>query len=187
MFNFSPNTAILAILAACAHGHGVLNKPSPRITGPVQKALCGSAVTTALEKDIAGPIEDALAKADANYKCNAYLCRGYQYEDNLDNVKVVSVGDNLVFHVDLIAGHHPGWANMSAVDLGTNTLIGDALKTWDEWPISGSNEDIDFNVTIPDSLRTPCNEPGKCVLQWYWWSNSNKQTYESCLDFYVEA
>jgi hypothetical protein len=60
--------------------------------------------------DITGPIEDAVAKADDTYNCNAYLCRGYQYEDNTDNVKVVQAGDLLVFHVNLVAGHHPGWA-----------------------------------------------------------------------------
>jgi hypothetical protein len=60
--------------------------------------------------DIAGPIENAMAKADDDYNCNAYLCRGYQFEDNTDNVLAVSVGEVLYFHVDLIAGHHPGYA-----------------------------------------------------------------------------
>jgi hypothetical protein len=60
--------------------------------------------------DIAGPIENAMAKADADYKCNAYLCRGYQFDDNADNVLAVAAGEVLYFHVDLIAGHHPGYA-----------------------------------------------------------------------------
>jgi hypothetical protein len=60
--------------------------------------------------DIAGPIENAVAKADEDYSCNAYLCRGYQFEDNSDNVLTVTAGDVLYFHVDLIAGHHPGYA-----------------------------------------------------------------------------
>ena len=48
--------------------------------------------------------------ADADYKCNAYMCRGYQLEDNLDNVQVFSAGDELTVHIDLIAGHRPGYA-----------------------------------------------------------------------------
>jgi hypothetical protein len=60
--------------------------------------------------DIAGPIENAMAKADADYNCNAYLCRGYQFDDNADNVLAVTAGEVLYFHVDLIAGHHPGYA-----------------------------------------------------------------------------
>lgn len=60
--------------------------------------------------DIAGPIENAVEEADEDYNCNAYLCRGYQFEDNSDNVKVVKGGDVLDFHIDLVAGHHPGYA-----------------------------------------------------------------------------
>ncbi|KAI0133775.1 hypothetical protein BJ170DRAFT_175313 [Xylariales sp. AK1849] len=179
--------AVLATVAVGVIGHAVMDEPTPRVTGPVQEELCGAALTTALQEDITGPIESAVAKADDDYNCNAYLCRGYQYEDNTDKVKLVSAGDVLVFHIDLVAGHHPGWANMSAVDLATNTAIGDALRTWDEWPISGSDEDINFNVTIPDTLASSCDVEGNCVLQWYWWSDSNSQTYESCVDFYVAA
>lgn len=47
---------------------------------------------------------------DGDYNCNAFLCRGYQYEDNVENVKEVKAGDLLDFHIDLIAGHHPGYA-----------------------------------------------------------------------------
>lgn len=60
--------------------------------------------------DLAGPIENAMKSVDSTYKCNAYLCRGYQYEDNQDNVRAVKAGDVLTFHIDLVAGHHPGYA-----------------------------------------------------------------------------
>lgn len=66
------------------------------------------------QQDIAGPIENAMEDVDADYNCNAYLCRGYQYEDNTDNVKETKAGDVLVFHIDLIAGHHPGYAVISS-------------------------------------------------------------------------
>lgn len=126
--------------------------------------------------------------ADADYKCNAFLCRGYQYEDNTDNVKTVHAGDNLHFHINLVAGHKPGYANMSVVDTATNTVI-TALKTWDHWPdvTDGStfDEKTQFNVTIPNGLESACTTAGKCVMQWYWYAISNKQTFESCHDFYV--
>jgi hypothetical protein len=98
---------------------------------------------------------------------------------------------------------------MSVVDLGTNKAIGSPLISWDEWPVPDlSNSDsthycfltsqssvcgkltrdiADFNVTIPDSLSSACDVGGKCVLQWYWYASGNKQTYESCLDFYVKT
>jgi hypothetical protein len=115
-----------------------------------------------------------MAKADEDYNCNAYLCRGYQFEDNTDNVLEVSVGEVLYFHVDLIAGHHPGYAvelshpdcysveggdgqghltdcvqNVSIVDTSTNEVIGELLRSWDDWPnhLSGPPRD--------DSMRSP--------------------------------
>lgn len=60
--------------------------------------------------DPAGPIENSVKVADADYKCNLYQCRGYQYEDNTDKVQVYAAGDVVTFHVDLVAAHKPGWA-----------------------------------------------------------------------------
>ncbi|KAL2783292.1 hypothetical protein BJX66DRAFT_345051, partial [Aspergillus keveii] len=106
---FLVQTALLVLISG-AHGHAVVAEPPPRKTGPAHEAACGAAVVDVLENDIAGPIENAMAKADADYNCNAYLCRGYQFDDNADNVLAVTAGEVLYFHVDLIAGHHPGYA-----------------------------------------------------------------------------
>lgn len=61
-------------------------------------------------EDLAGPIENAVEKADATYNCNAYSCRGYQFEDNTANVQTYQAGEEVVFHVDLVAAHRPGYA-----------------------------------------------------------------------------
>ncbi|KAH9896177.1 hypothetical protein F4778DRAFT_745366 [Xylariomycetidae sp. FL2044] len=185
-------TRKLAVLAAAvgrALGHAVMQDPAPRVAGDSSLALCGAAVSKILDRDLAGPIENAVAVVDADYNCNLYLCRGYQYEDNIDNVQVVHAGDVMYFHIDLVAGHKPGYANVSVIDLAANTAIGEPLRSWDNWPDSASGpprDDIDFNVTIPDSLTSSCSEGGQCAIQWYWYSQSNSQTYESCLDFYIE-
>lgn len=68
--------------------------------------------------DLAGPIEGALALADDDYNCDVYLCRGYTYEDNVDNVWVVKAGEVIDFHIDMVAGHRPG----SAVRLTTRAI-----------------------------------------------------------------
>lgn len=60
--------------------------------------------------DIAGPIENAMEEVDEDYNCNAFLCRGYQLEDNLDKVLTFAPGDELDIHIDIIAGHKPGYA-----------------------------------------------------------------------------
>ncbi|KAJ8121884.1 hypothetical protein ONZ43_g1780 [Nemania bipapillata] len=132
--------ASLVSLAALSgvQSHAVMQTPVPRGTGPKQVERCGAIVTAVLQRDLAGPIENAMSAADANYKCNAYLCRGYQYEDNEDNVHAVKAGDVLTFHIDLVAGHHPGYANVSVVDLASNKIIGDELVSWANWPDSTS-------------------------------------------------
>ncbi|KAE8316874.1 hypothetical protein BDV41DRAFT_573378 [Aspergillus transmontanensis] len=202
--------ALLAVISGVC-GHAVVEDPAPRKTGPAHEAACGSAVVDVLESvsDIAGPIENAVQETDADYKCNAFLCRGYQFEDNTDNVQVLKAGEVLYFHINLIAGHHPGYAvsscplpapllkfnglysrkNVSIVNTATNEIIGEPLRSWDNWPdhLSGPpRDDIDYNVTIPDSLGSTCSQAGNCVIQWYWYASGNEQTYESCHDFYVE-
>ncbi|TKW51750.1 hypothetical protein CTA1_1062, partial [Colletotrichum tanaceti] len=183
-----PTQAILAVLATSVLGHGVVQRPAPRVSGPKQKELCGTAVTNQLQSDAASPIENALKVADADYKCNLFLCRGYQYEDNKDNVRAIIGGEILLFHIDLVAGHRPGHANISVVDLAKNTVIGEPLVTWDDWPTTNPDPraDTEFNVTFPDTLSSTCNVGGKCAIQWFWYAETNKQTYESCIDFYVE-
>ncbi|KAI8623617.1 hypothetical protein F5Y19DRAFT_481532 [Xylariaceae sp. FL1651] len=178
-------------------GHAVMQTPAPRVvryhrmshlrkpldktlqTGPKQAELCGANVTKVLERDITGPIENAMAYVDSDYNCNAYLCRGYQYEDNVDKVHALKAGDVLTSHIKLVAGHHPGYANVSVVDLASNVVIGDQLLYWANWPDSTSGpprNDTDFNITIPGNLGSACDIGGKCAIQWYWWPISNSQT-----------
>ena len=120
--------------------------------------------------DIAGPIENAVQEIDADYKCNAFLCRGYQFEDNTDNVQVLKAGEVLYFHINLIAGHHPGYAvssrpfsqrlefnglclrkNVSIVNTATNEIIGEPLRSWDNWPdhLSGPPRDDSTYLFAP--------------------------------------
>ncbi|KAF6809560.1 hypothetical protein CSOJ01_06851 [Colletotrichum sojae] len=180
--------ALIAALVTGVWGHGAVMSPEPRTTGPKQEELCGQAVVDQLESDTAGPIENAVKVADADYKCDLFLCRGYQYEDNEANVKAVKAGESIPFHIDLVAGHRPGYANVSVVDLATNTVIGEPLIKWADWPSDNPDPlaDTDFNVTIPDTLAEKCDVGGKCAIQWFWYAQKNQQTYESCIDFYVE-
>ncbi|KAF1921604.1 hypothetical protein BDU57DRAFT_553708 [Ampelomyces quisqualis] len=135
-------------------------------SGPQHKALCGSPVVTELEKDLAGPIENAMKKADSSYTaaCNAYLCRGYQFADNASNARTVKTGDEIAFHVDIVAGHRPARANVSIVDTKMNEVLAE-----------------DFNVTIP-ALGSECQTKGRCAIQWFWYVPKGTQTYESCVD-----
>ncbi|KFX99248.1 hypothetical protein V490_01876 [Pseudogymnoascus sp. VKM F-3557] len=185
---FITTPIILLLSAAGVWGHARIDSPVPRLTGSAHVSACGSAVATKLESDNTGPIENSVPYIDANYKCNIYLCRGYQYEDNTSRVMALNADDNIPFHINLVAGHKPGYANASVVDTSTNKVVA-ALKTWDHWPdvTDGSTYDqkTNFNVTIPSGLESTCGTAGKCVIQWYWYAIANDQTYESCHDFYI--
>ncbi|KFA60086.1 hypothetical protein S40285_09294 [Stachybotrys chlorohalonatus IBT 40285] len=181
-------TAILSLFAAGVLGHAVVETPEPRRPGSASDALCGAAVSSVLRRDLAGPIEEASKVADADYACDVYACRGYQFEDNESALQTYQAGDVVSFHVDLIAGHRPGYANVSVVDPVNNIVIGEPLKTWAAWPVNNpgpDRDDINFNITIPDNLGSVCTEGGNCVIQWYWYATGNRQTYESCIDFIV--
>ncbi|KAH6842404.1 hypothetical protein B0I37DRAFT_314286 [Chaetomium sp. MPI-CAGE-AT-0009] len=182
--------ALLSFGAVGALGHAVVETPTPRKPGKLSEELCGAAVSQILNRDLAGPIEVAVKSADADYNCNAYLCRGYQYEDNEANLHTFRAGDVVDFHVDLIAGHRPGYANVSVIDPASNVVIGSPLKIWEAWPVNNpgpDRDDVNFSVTIPESLASTCTEGGKCVIQWYWHATGNSQTYESCVDFVIGA
>ncbi|KAI9148227.1 hypothetical protein HJFPF1_12054 [Paramyrothecium foliicola] len=183
-------TSLLLSSAIGAFGHAVVDSPSPRKPGALSDQLCLENIVDKCT-DLAGPIEAAVKTVDSNYKCNAYVCRGYQYEDNKSNLHSFKAGDVVDFHVNLVAGHRPGYAkNVSIIDPVGNKVIGDPLKTWQAWPVNNpgpDRDDLDFKITIPEGLTSTCNEGGKCVIQWYWYSLSNSQTYESCVDFVASS
>ncbi|KAL2208628.1 hypothetical protein CC79DRAFT_1381754 [Sarocladium strictum] len=177
----------VSLAASVVHltwGHAVVTSPTPRGSGDTQVATCGAAVTKKLLSDKAGPLENSLAVADSDYDCNLFLCRGYQFEDNANSVLALSEGDVVDFQVDIIAGHRPGYANVSVVDTTKNEVIGEPLKTWPVW-LTGApgGDEADFTVTIPEDLPGDCATPGNCVMQWFWYATGNKQTYISCVDF----
>lgn len=68
--------------------------------------LTGRCINT----DAAAPIEDGIEAADADMDCNPYLCKGYQYDDNVENVHNFTSGQVVPFFVDIVAAHKPGWA-----------------------------------------------------------------------------
>ncbi|EAQ92029.1 hypothetical protein CHGG_00264 [Chaetomium globosum CBS 148.51] len=182
--------ALFSLGAVGALAHAVVKTPTPRKAGALSEELCGAAVSTVLNRDLAGPIENAVEVADADYNCNAYVCRGYQYKDNEASLHTFQAGDIVDFHIVLVAGHRPGYANVSVIDPVNNVVLGSPLKTWEEWPINSTNpiqDDVDFNITIPERLASICTEGGKCAIQWYWYAIRGSQTYESCVDFVIVA
>ncbi|GIC91675.1 lytic polysaccharide monooxygenase [Aspergillus udagawae] len=182
----------LAGLVSMVHGHGFVSSPKPRMPGPAMKAACGNQVEINQQSDNYGNIQGELqvAKGQSDYtagECDIWLCKGYKFADNKDNVYSYTAGQTVDFVVDIRAPH-TGVANVSVVDTATNTVIGNTLKSWTDYASTAtgvSKDETNFSVTIPDNLGSQCSEAGACVLQWYWYAQSIDQTYESCIDFTV--
>ncbi|KAF7168479.1 hypothetical protein CNMCM5623_001510 [Aspergillus felis] len=182
----------LAGLVSMVQGHGFVTSPKARMPGAAMKAACGNQVEINQQSDNYGNIQGELqvAKSQSDYnagECDIWLCKGYKFADNKDNVYSYTAGQTVDFVVDIRAPH-TGVANVSVVDTATNTVIGNTLKSWSEYASTATGvtkDETNFSVTIPDNLGSKCSEAGACVLQWYWYAQSIDQTYESCIDFTV--
>lgn len=162
--------------------------------GPAMEASCGAQAVSDQVSDNYGSIQGELrvVSNQDDYEadeCNMWLCKGYKFADNKDNVYSYKAGEKVDFTVDIRAPH-TGVANVSVVDTSSNSVIGSPLISW---PIYASvatgvkDEETSFRVTIPDTLGSQCATAGDCVLQWYWHAKSIDQTYESCVDFTVDG
>jgi hypothetical protein len=158
--------------------------------GSAMAAACGNQVQVNQESDNYGNIQGELqvASSQSDYKaadCDIWLCKGYKFADNKDNVQSYTAGQKVPFTVDIRAPH-TGVANVSVVDTSSNSVIGNPLISWDVYASTATgvtSDETSFSVTIPEDLGSQCATAGDCVLQWYWYAESIDQTYESCVDF----
>ncbi|KAJ9487234.1 hypothetical protein VN97_g6073 [Penicillium thymicola] len=191
MKNFTPALAFASIISL-ANAHGFITKPEARQPGTAMGAACGQQVLSNQGSDKYGNIQGELqvASSQDDYKeadCDIWLCKGYKFDDNKDNVQSYKAGQKVPFTVDIRAPH-TGVANVSVVATSSNKVIGAPLISWDVYASTASGvkaDETDFSVTIPDDLGSQCATAGDCVLQWYWYAESIDQTYESCVDFTV--
>lgn len=183
-------TAALAALLPLVHGHGFVTSPNPRMPGSAMKAACGDQVEVNQQSDnygnIQGELQVAASQSDYNAaECDIWLCKGYKFADNQDNIYSYTAGQTIDFKVDIRAPH-TGIANVSVVDTASNTVIGDPLIYWSVYASTATGvtaNETSFSVTMPSNLGSQCATAGDCVLQWYWYAESIDQTYESCIDF----
>ncbi|KAF2732590.1 hypothetical protein EJ04DRAFT_496625 [Polyplosphaeria fusca] len=191
------SAAALLALVPSVLGHGLITTPPSRPVGDAIKANCGNGVVKQIVADNTSHVEGLpeAAVKDTGYhaeKCNLWLCKGLQFADNKANVQSWTAGQVVPIKIWLRIPHE-GSANVSIVDTKTNTIVGEALKTWAKGYAPGRSEsDVplsqrEFNVTIPAGLESKCAVAGDCVLQWWWYGTGAKQTYESCVDFTMKA
>ncbi|OJJ45639.1 hypothetical protein ASPZODRAFT_498040 [Penicilliopsis zonata CBS 506.65] len=185
---YSSAVLTLSGLVTLVHGHGFVTSPQARMPGAAMEAACGTQIYDNQEADNYGNIQGELQVADSTYNataCDIWLCKGYKYEDNTDNVYTYSAGEVIPFVVDIRAPH-TGTANVSIVKTSTDTMISSILKYWSVYASVSTTipyNNTNFNITMPDDLGDECTTGGECVIQWFWNAESIDQTYESCIDF----
>ncbi|KAK2595700.1 hypothetical protein N8I77_013725 [Diaporthe amygdali] len=182
-----------ALFVAGVSAHGRVTSPTPRPLGDAMKAACGDQVWNMQSSDNNGNIQTMaqIGTSQSDFdatKCHLWQCRGYQFDDaTTASIQTFTAGQKVPFVVD-IAAPHTGVANVSVIDLAANSVIGDALISWDDYASTATGvtaDDENFSVTIPSDLPSTCATKGGCALQWWWDARSIDQTYMSCVDFVV--
>ncbi|KAK7753469.1 hypothetical protein SLS62_004544 [Diatrype stigma] len=191
--------ATALLLPSLAHSHGLIRSPAPRAPGAATTAACGPKIAGEIASDPTSHVEGLpeLGLADGAAfdpaRCNVWLCKGLQFADNSGaGVQAYAPGESVPIAINL-AIPHAGSANVSIVDTAANAVVGAPLIAWpsgyaDEKEFYAGTtpaDQTDFSVTIPEDLGGKCAEPGACVIQWWWYGEGAKQTYESCIDFVV--
>ncbi|KAF8600241.1 hypothetical protein BDV93DRAFT_608781 [Ceratobasidium sp. AG-I] len=176
-------------LTSYVAAHGIVTAPPTRTLGSAMIAACGQGPVSAQQSNVKGPIESQIAKIGSDFNataCNLFFCRGQQFADNTSKVQKYTPGQVVNIVLD-IENHHPvGYANVSVIDTKTNKAIGSPLIAWNPYftgyPYPKDQEN--FNVTVP-ALGGKCTVAGECVIQYHWYSVTDKQTYQNCIDFTV--
>jgi hypothetical protein len=179
---------ILAFLPLVA-AHGFIKSPAPRQPGTAYKAACGEQPFYQQSSDINGNVQGIKQVVGQNFDaadCNLWLCKGFQFDDNKDNVQSYKLGEKIPFEIN-IAAPHTGYANVSVVKTSSDTMIGEPLIEFENYAANAglASNNTAFSVTLPESLGGECTKAGDCVLQWFWDAPDIDQTYESCVDFTV--
>ncbi|KAL2201932.1 hypothetical protein CC79DRAFT_1315579 [Sarocladium strictum] len=180
---------------ALVAAHGLITSPETRTPGAATASICSQLMVDHYVADNTSypefllrqhPKEELIADGYQPELCNFWLCKGFQFEDNVSQVKEYVPGDVIDMEA-FIRIPHLGYANVSVVDTASNTIVGEPLLEWAEYADGALFPDLpanqtSFSVTVPE-LDNKCTTAGECVIQWYWLGQG--QTYESCIDFTV--
>ncbi|RYO82556.1 hypothetical protein DL766_002912 [Monosporascus sp. MC13-8B] len=193
MQSFAISVGVAGLISTVS-AHGAISKPAPRMPGDAMRAACGQQMTINQLSDhygnIQGQLQVANGQADFDASaCEVWLCKGYQFDDNKDNVQSYTPGQVVPIEIEIRAPH-TGTANVSIVKTSTNSIIGQPLISFEDYASTAHTipaNQKSFDITIPSDLGNECASAGDCVIQWYWDARSIDQTYESCIDFTVSG
>ncbi|KAI5782072.1 hypothetical protein DFH27DRAFT_473892, partial [Peziza echinospora] len=179
---------LISALVATVSSHGNIISHNIRQPADTFAVICGQTAYDLLRQDIHRSHQNLIdaVPSDPSFdrarNCNFFLCKGIPFIDNLENV--YQFRPNEVIDIEyLITIPHDGVANMSVVDTYTNRMIGRPLLSFSAFGSTPDNlAETNFNFRM-SNVGTRCKEQGRCVLQFWWHSDSAAQTYASCIDF----
>ena len=89
-----------ASMIALVSAHGFILSPSPRMPGSAMSDACGEQMYNNQMGDNYGNVQGELQVTNGQTDfdaaaCNVWLCKGYKYDDNTDNVQEYTVGQEI--------------------------------------------------------------------------------------------
>ncbi|THH05940.1 hypothetical protein EW145_g4426 [Phellinidium pouzarii] len=187
--HFTSTTAFAVVaFAASAAAHGNIESPTARGVGSAMTSVCGGTIEGMLGSDIymnQQQLEMNSHNSEFTDECLLFQCKGTQLADNTANVHAFTQGQTIPITV-FIQAPHTGVANVSVIDLKSNTVIGEPLISWTDYASTSHTipaNNTQFSVTLPTNLGSTCSTAGNCALQWWWDARPIDQTYMSCIDF----
>ncbi|RYP66446.1 hypothetical protein DL771_007775 [Monosporascus sp. 5C6A] len=174
---------------------GLISSPPSRSPGATTARACGQRIADEIRRDPTSHVEGLpeLGASDPHYDaaaCRLWLCRGLQFEpDNAAaNMQTYRPRQEVNVKVRLTIPH-AGRANVSVVDTAADAVIangGRAPHRLAERLRRRAPVLLRPDAEGPDRLhhRHP-GGPERPVVQWWWYGEGAKQTYESCIDFTV--
>ena len=98
------NAAALLTLLPLVAAHGFVKSPPPRKPGNAFKVACGDQPFYQQSADINGNVQGIFQVVGSDLDasaCNLWLCKGFQFDDNADNVQSYSLGETIDFDVEI--------------------------------------------------------------------------------------
>lgn len=165
-------STLLASCLSLVNAHGYFQIPVGRHPGAAYKSACGEQAYNNLNSDINNNIQglEQLTATQSDYnaaECHLWKCKGLKYADNTANVHKYTPGQNVDMYFQIVAPHS-GYANVSVIDLVSNSVIAANLTSWDQYamtsePMKASWQN--FTVQMPTDLGNKCAKGGACAIQ----------------------
>jgi hypothetical protein len=106
MQKFASLAFVFSGFVATVSAHGYIVSPPRRAPGSAMEAVCGNTIYNNQKADNAGPVQLLMQSANSivdTDACNLWLCKGYQFDDNKENVQTYSLGQTIEMEVNIVA------------------------------------------------------------------------------------